>query len=36
VTRLQVDGRPIDGNLAPLPAVPGAEIEVVTFVEATP
>jgi cellobiose phosphorylase len=36
VTQLQVDGRPIDGNLAPLPAVPGAEIEVVAFVEATP
>ena len=36
VTQLQVDGRPIDGNLAPLPAVPGAEVEVVAFVEATP
>jgi cellobiose phosphorylase len=36
VTRLRVDGRPIDGNLVPLPAVPGAEIEVVAFVEATP
>ena len=36
VTRLRVDGRPIDGNLVPLPAVPGAEVEVVAFVEATP
>jgi cellobiose phosphorylase len=36
VSRLQVDGRPIDGNLVPLPAVPGAEIEVAAFVEATP
>jgi cellobiose phosphorylase len=35
VTRLQVEGRPIDGNLVPLPASPGAEIEVVAFVEAT-
>jgi cellobiose phosphorylase len=36
VTRLRVDGRPIDGNFVPLPAVPGAEVEVVAFVEATP
>ena len=36
VTQLQVDGRPIDGNFVPLPAVPGAEVEVVAFVEATP
>jgi cellobiose phosphorylase len=35
VTRLQVEGRPIAGNLVPLPASPGAEIEVVAFVEAT-
>ncbi|MGZ8501797.1 MAG: GH36-type glycosyl hydrolase domain-containing protein, partial [Candidatus Limnocylindrales bacterium] len=27
-TRLVVDGRPIDGSLAPLPAIPGAEIHV--------
>jgi cellobiose phosphorylase len=32
VTRLVVDGKPIDGNLAPLPSTPGAEIEVEAFV----
>ncbi len=35
VTRLQVDGRRMDGNLAPLPASAGGEIEVEAFVEAT-
>ena len=28
VTRLVVDGRPIDGNLAPLPDRPGAVVEI--------
>ena len=28
VTRLVVDGRPVDGNLAPLPTEPGAIIDV--------
>ncbi|HEX2756121.1 MAG TPA: hypothetical protein VHM48_11690 [Candidatus Limnocylindrales bacterium] len=28
VTRLVVDGRPIDGNLAPLPSAPGVDVEV--------
>ena len=36
VTRLQVDGRALEGSLAPLPASSGAEIEVVAFVEAAP
>ncbi len=36
VTRLRVDGRPVDGNLAPLPAAPATEIVVEAFVEATP
>ncbi len=36
VARLRVDGRALDGNLAPLPTSPGAEIEVEAFVEATP
>ncbi len=31
VTRLVVDGRPIEGNLAPLPTAPGVEIEVEAF-----
>jgi cellobiose phosphorylase len=31
VTRLVVDGTPIDGNLAPLPTGPAAEIEVHAF-----
>jgi len=35
VTRLRVDGLTVDGNLAPLPAAPGAEILVEAFVEAT-
>ena len=35
MTRLLVDGRAVDGNLAPLPASPGAEIAVEAFVEAT-
>ncbi len=35
VTRLRVDGRPVEGSLAPLPASPGAEIEVDAVVEAT-
>jgi hypothetical protein len=34
VTRLRVDGRTVDGNLAPLPASPRADIEVEAFVEA--
>jgi cellobiose phosphorylase len=33
VARLVVDGRPIDGNLAPLPAAAGIEITVDAFVE---
>ncbi len=33
VTRLVVDGRDVAGNLAPLPAAPGAEIAVDAFVE---
>ena len=32
VNRLVVDGRPIDGNLAPLPSGPGVEIEVDAFI----
>jgi cellobiose phosphorylase len=36
VVRLRVDGRAVDGNLAPLPASPGAQIVVEAFVEATP
>ncbi len=36
VARLRVDGRPVDGNLAPLPAAPATEIVVEAFVEATP
>jgi cellobiose phosphorylase len=36
VTRLRVDGRTVDGNLAPLPASPGAVIAVEAFVEARP
>ncbi len=35
VTRLVVDGRELAGNLAPLPASPGAVIDVEAFVEAT-
>ena len=31
MTRLVVDGRPIEGSLAPLPRGPGAEIEVEAF-----
>jgi cellobiose phosphorylase len=31
VVRLVVDGRPIDGNLAPLPSGPGVEIRVEAF-----
>jgi cellobiose phosphorylase len=34
VSRLLVDGRPIDGNLAPLPRSPGGEIQVDAFLEA--
>jgi len=34
VTRLVVDGRPVDGNLAPLPSGPGVEIRVEAFLEA--
>jgi cellobiose phosphorylase len=33
VTRLEVDGRPIAGNLVPLPAAVGQAIEVQAFVE---
>ncbi|MGZ8437943.1 MAG: GH36-type glycosyl hydrolase domain-containing protein [Candidatus Limnocylindrales bacterium] len=33
VGRLVVDGRPVDGNLAPLPAAPGVEIQVDAFLE---
>ena len=33
VGRMVVDGRAIDGNLAPLPAAPGAEIHVDAFLE---
>ena len=33
VVRLVVDGRPVAGNLAPLPPAPGAEIAVEAFVE---
>jgi len=33
VTRLVVDGRPIDGNLVPLPPGPGVEIRVEAFLE---
>ncbi len=36
VTRLRVDGRDMDGNLAPLPTSPGQEIEVEAFVQPTP
>ena len=36
VTHLRVGGRAVDGNLAPLPPSPGAEIEVEAFVEGTP
>jgi len=36
VTRLRVDGRAVDGNLAPLPVPPETEIVVEAFVEATP
>ncbi|MGZ6339757.1 MAG: glycosyl hydrolase family 65 protein, partial [Candidatus Limnocylindrales bacterium] len=35
VSRLIIDGRPIDGNLAPLPTAPGAEIEVEAFIDAS-
>ena len=34
VTRLVVDGRPIEGNLAPLPSGRGAEIRVEAYLEA--
>ncbi len=34
VTRLVVDGRTIEGNLAPLPSGPGAEIRVDAYLEA--
>ncbi len=34
VARLVVDGRPVPGNLVPLPPAPGAEIAVAAFVEA--
>ncbi len=34
LTRLVVDGRPIDGSLAPLPAGPEVEIHVEAFLEA--
>jgi cellobiose phosphorylase len=33
VTRLLVDGRTVDGSLAPLPAAPGADIVVEAFLE---
>ncbi len=36
VARLRVDGRSMEGSLAPLPVSPGAEIVVEAFVEATP
>jgi cellobiose phosphorylase len=36
VARLVIDGRPIEGNLAPLPSAPGVDIEVDAFVEAIP
>jgi cellobiose phosphorylase len=35
VTRLVVDGTPIDGNLAPLPSDPAAEIDVQAFIGST-
>ena len=34
VTRLVVDGHPIEGNLAPLPSAPGAEVRVEAYLEA--
>ncbi len=34
VARLTVDGRPVAGNLVPLPSVAGAELMVEAFVEA--
>jgi cellobiose phosphorylase len=33
VRRLVVDGRAIDGNVAPLPVVPGADVEVDAYLE---
>ncbi|MGZ6258329.1 MAG: GH36-type glycosyl hydrolase domain-containing protein [Candidatus Limnocylindrales bacterium] len=36
VTRLVVDGEACEGNLAPLPSRPGAEVVVEAFVEARP
>ena len=32
VTRLVVDGRPIDGNVVPVPGMPGGEIQVEAIV----
>jgi len=36
VTRLVVDGRAVEGNLAPLPGARETEIAVEAFVEAAP